>query len=264
MNKKIWSITEGKSPIIATAIHSGHAVRDDVAEMLALTESERLREEDPYTDKWTTITDNQIVGLQSRFEFDLNRPREKAVYLKPEDAWGLHVWKRKPSPQFIENSLKHYDAFYSEVYNFLKKVVNQHRFFVVLDLHSYNHYRNGLDKPADDPQLSPELNIGTGTMDRNRWASIVDRFMADLKHFNFLGRNLDVRENVKFKGGYFPCWIHENFPDSGCVLSVEIKKIFMNEWTGVPDEEQIAVIRKMLEYTIPGIIKELSKLVRIH
>ena len=30
---------------------------------------------------------------RSRFEVDLNRPREEAVYRVPEDCWGLDVWR---------------------------------------------------------------------------------------------------------------------------------------------------------------------------
>ncbi len=71
-----------------------------------------------------------------------------------------------------------------------------------------------------------------------RWHPLADRFMSELRGFDFLGRHLDVRENVKFRGGHLSGWIHETFPDSGCALAVEIKKFFMDEWTGDADEEQ--------------------------
>ena len=56
-------------------------------------------------EKWTTVGNTQIIGTHSRFEVDLNRPREKAVYIKPEDAWGLEVWKYKPSQELVIRSL---------------------------------------------------------------------------------------------------------------------------------------------------------------
>ena len=86
MEDKIYFMEESDTPLIAAAIHHGHGVREEIAERLALTEDERLREEDPFTGEWTTITQTRLVGLRSRFEVDLNRPREKAVYLAPEDA----------------------------------------------------------------------------------------------------------------------------------------------------------------------------------
>ena len=85
-------------PLVATAIHSGHALDDKIEKISGLSDAERLPEEDPFTDLWTAVTGNRIIVHHSRFEVDLNRPREKAVYLEPEDAWGLNVWKTKPSP----------------------------------------------------------------------------------------------------------------------------------------------------------------------
>ena len=85
---------------------------------MALSEAGRLREEDPFTAQWTGVAETQITALRSRFEVDLNRPRETAVYLKPEDAWGLEVWKTGPSPEIVARSMAEYNAFYSEVRSF--------------------------------------------------------------------------------------------------------------------------------------------------
>lgn len=256
----VWKLHQGNSPLVAAAIHNGHAVREEVAELLALTPADRLREEDPFTDYWTTITDTRIIGLRSRFEVDLNRPRQKAVYLEPEDAWGLRVWKEKPSPQLIERSLAHYDAFYTAVYQFFNRLKNRFGRFIVFDLHTYNHRRQGPRGPIANPEQNPEVNVGTGTMRRDYWAPVVDRFIGDLRAFNFLGRRLDVRENIKFRGGYFPRWTHQNFPQSGCVLAIEIKKFFMDEWTGQPDPAnmQVEAIHRALQSTIPGLLEELQ------
>jgi N-formylglutamate deformylase len=255
-----WTLEEGNSPLVATAIHDGHGLRDEVAEIMLLGEADRLREEDPFTGGWTTVAPTRMVSLRSRFEVDLNRPREKAVYLEPEDAWGLHIWREKPSPEIITRSLAQYDAFYAEVKQLLTSL--EHRFgrFVVFDLHSYNHRREGPRGPMSDRASNPEVNIGTGTMDRARWAPLVDRFIADLRAFDFLGRHLDVRENVKFFGGQFPRWIHENFPESGCAIAIEFKKFFMDEWTGQPDPagKQLEAIRQALAATVPGVLEVLK------
>ena len=257
---KIWYLHEGKSPVICTAIHNGHNVRPDVEALLALSDADRLREEDPYTAEWATISDTKIIGLHSRFEVDLNRPRDRAVYLRPDDAWGLKVWKTEPSPDLIARSLEAYDAFYSEVRRVLKNAELSFGHFVVLDIHSYNHVREGQGGAFADPDLNPEVNVGTGTMERERWAPVVERFIADLRGFEFLGRHLDVRENVRFRGGNFPRWIHETFPETGCALAVEIKKFFMDEWTGRPDPVCMKAVHDALKSTVPGIIEELSKL----
>jgi hypothetical protein len=97
-------------------------------------------------------------------------------------------------------------------------------------------------------------------MVRERWASIVNRFILDLRNFDYLGRHLDVRENVKFRGGFFPEWIHQKFPETVCVLSVEFKKFFMDEWTGRADETHLGTIKRALQSTIWGLHEELVKL----
>jgi hypothetical protein len=101
MTQVSWVLKEGDEPIVAVALHDGHAVREEVAKLFAISESDRTREEDPFTATWTTIADTQIVAKRSRFEFDLNRPREKAVYLKPQDAWGLSLWHTPPSEEIV-------------------------------------------------------------------------------------------------------------------------------------------------------------------
>lgn len=248
-------------PLVTTAIHDGHKLRKEVAEIMALNEDERLREEDPFTGEWITIGNTQIIATQSRFQVDLNRPREKAVYQKPEDAWGLNVWKSEPSQELVSSSLAEYDAFYKEAFQIFSDLEKQFGHFVIFDLHSYNHRREGVNGEAADPAANPEVNIGTGTMERKKWGSLIDRFINDLHNYDYNGRKLDVRENVKFKGGQFPRWIHQTFPESACSISVEFKKFFMDEWSGEPDVQQLEKIRLALQSTIPGVLEELKKII---
>jgi N-formylglutamate amidohydrolase len=83
-----WTVSRGFSPIVGTAIHNGHNVRSDVQALMALPRNDRLREEDPFTEFIIRDLSNRIVCHRSRFEVDLNRPREAAVYLSPEQAWN--------------------------------------------------------------------------------------------------------------------------------------------------------------------------------
>ena len=43
-----------------------------------------------------------------------------------------------------------------------------------------------------------------------------------------------------------------------CVIAVEFKKFFMDEWTGIGDIEKIEAIRDALQSTVPGLLKELE------
>jgi N-formylglutamate amidohydrolase len=261
MDPSFCKIVEEDGPIAAAAIHDGHALREEVAAQIALGEADRLREEDPYTGAWTSLAPTRLVALRSRFEVDLNRPREKSVYRRPEDAWGLEVWKQEPADGIVRKSLESYDAFYACVERIWSSLAARFGRFVVFDLHSYNHRRVGPSAPPADPAANPEANVGTGTMqDRDRWAPLIERFIADLGAVDFLGRQLDVRENVRFRGGQLGAWTHRTFPEAGCVLSVEFKKFFMDEWTGEFDRAQHAAIGRALAATVPGVLEELQRL----
>lgn len=255
----IWQIQYGDGPLVAAAIHDGTAVRAELADRFAISPADRLREQDPFTGMWTSIAPTRIVGLRSRFEVDLNRPREKAVYQTPEDAWGLQVWKEPLTQDIVERSLAQYDAFYHHVEQLLERLVKRHGRVVVIDLHSYNHRRQGCEAAFDDPEANPEINVGTGTMDRHRWAPLIDRVLAEARAFDYQGRKLDVRENVKFMGGYFPKWIHSRFPESVCSIAIEFKKFFMDEWRGSPNLDDLYTIGQLLERVADAVLEELER-----
>jgi len=259
MDNAYWTVKKGPGPILAVANHNGHGLRPEVAGIMALDTDSRLREEDPFTGEWTSIVPTSLVAQQSRFEVDLNRPRERAVYLTPADAWGLQVWKSPPAADLIEASLAEYDAYYTALDRLCQEKEEEYGAFLVLDLHSYNHRRDGPAGSEADPSANPEVNIGTGTMNRDRWGGLVDCFMDRLRGFDFLGRSLDVRENVKFMGGQLPNWVHTRFPQSGCAIAIEFKKFFMDEWTGELDNKVHAAIRQALSSTLPGLEEELEK-----
>src|SRR5688500_6051024 len=110
----IATFTRGNGPLIATAIHAGGYLRRSLHLYCKLDRSQRLREEDPYTDRIARVAASRIVGERSRFEVDLNRPPQKAIYLKPEDAWGLDVYPELPWSE-RDASMACYDQFYLEL-----------------------------------------------------------------------------------------------------------------------------------------------------
>jgi N-formylglutamate deformylase len=254
----IWQVEFGDGPLVASAIHDGHDVRPDVAACLRLSDTERLYEEDPHTAAWTSIATTRIVAKRSRFELDLNRPRDKSVYIVPADAWGLDVWRSTPANSMVEHSLANYDAFYAQLRLLLEQLVARHGHIVVFDLHSYNHVRGGRGGAVSDPEANPEINLGTGSLPREFWSPVVERWLSEMRAFDYFGRRLDVRENIKFFGGHFPNWIHENFPTTVCALAIEVKKFFMDEWTGELDAAQHAEIGKALSRAAEGVRGELE------
>lgn len=260
ISKESYIIKVGEGPFIATAIHDGHVLRENLWNEVNLNDLERLREEDPFTGQWIDIADTFIKVKNSRFEVDVNRPREKAVYKEPEDAWGLQVWKKGLSEQLLEESLHIYDEFYNDVKTLLEQKVEKYGGFIIYDLHTYNHRREGPDGPVADPDKNPEINVGTGNINREKWAPVIDTFINTLASFDYQSKNLDVRENVKFQGGNFLRWVHSTFPDVSCVLAIEFKKFFMDEWTGKPDQKQVQLIKNALKSTIPPVMESFNKI----
>lgn len=166
---------------MTVAVHDGHLIRPEVAELLALTTKERLREEDPGTGTWAEVCPTRMVVDRSRFEVDLNRKREAAVYRGPEDCWGLDLWKAAPDQSVRERSLRQYDHFYASLREVLLALEREHGRFVVFDLHTYNHRRDGAKGEPSDPGENPQVNLGTASLDRKRWAPVVETFITSLK-----------------------------------------------------------------------------------
>jgi N-formylglutamate deformylase len=230
-----FSLVDAPDPVVTAAIHAGHDLRPEVADLLAVDEATRLREEDPFTDR-LAVAGTRVTVHRSRFEVDLNRPRDEAVYRTPDDAWGLQVWRRRPPRETVARSLAIYDAFYGALADRLDRLAACGP-FVVLDIHAYNHRRDGA--PAPDIE-NPEVNVGTGSLDRARWTAVVDALVDELRRQQVAGHTLDVRENVRFQGAQLARWVDERYPGSGCALALEFKKSFMDEWTGEADHAHIA------------------------
>lgn len=243
-----WTAQRGPGPVIATAIHDGHALRHEVAEAMKLPADERLREEDPFTGQAVVGVPSHIVVNRSRFEVDLNRARETAVYRTPDMAWGLDVWHGDPDDALVDRSLAYHDAYYDHLGHLLDATLEAHPRLCLLDVHSYNHRRDGPDAPPSDPQGAPDINLGTFSMPREEWGWLLDPLMEEAAGFDFDGTRLDVRENVAFQGkGEQTRFVHERHPTRACAIAFEFKKIYMDEWTGAPIPSKLAAMRGLID-----------------
>ena len=237
-----WRAIEGSLPLLAVALHDGHAVREELAGLYALSPEERLREEDPHTAGWIPPGATGVVALRSRFEVDLNRPPERAVYLSPEYAWGLDVWREQPPGDVVERSLLIHEEFHLFLGDLLAGMVRRWGRILVLDLHSYNHRRGGPDAEPAPQEANPDVDLAVLESERERWAPAVDAFSSRMREVRIAGKALDVRENVKFPLGHFGEWVHARRPGAVLVLSLDVKKIFMDEWSGTLDKQAHSAI----------------------
>jgi hypothetical protein len=236
--------------VLATAIHDGHDLRPSVAEAMLLPAQDRLREEDPYTGLAVAGVPTHIIGHRSRFEFDLNRGADGAIYRTPEQSWGLQVWRAEPIEELFTESLEIHAAYYRMLGALLDDIAAEHARFVLIDVHSYNHRRDGPDGSPTPQDKAPDINIGTSSMPREQWAFLLDPLMEAMRGFDFNGRRLDVRENVAFQGkGEQTRFVHERYPGQGCAIALEFKKFFMDEWTGEPDPAELKAMRDFISFS---------------
>jgi hypothetical protein len=249
-NSKPWTISPGRGRVVATAIHDGHDLRPEVADAVVLGSAERLREEDPFTGQAVLDVPAHVVVHRSRFEFDLNRPADGAIYCTPEQCWGLQLWKPgAPDDALVRRSLDLHADYYRQIGQLLDDIAERHPHFVLLDIHSYNHRRGGPEADPEPQDKAPDINIGTFSMPREHWAFLIDPLMDALREFDFNGRKLDVRENVAFQGkGNQTRFVHERYVERGCAIAVEFKKFFMDEWTGEPDPAELAAMRRFVAF----------------
>lgn len=228
MIQSTFHFANQQSPILATAIHNGHLIPDALMKYTKIVAEERYREEDPFTGTIAQLFENHIILETSRFAIDLNRIREKSVYLKPEDAWGLEV-RNDELPQNLQLSLYHaYDSWYKVLDSQINRLLEIHPFLVVFDVHSYNHRRGGAHAAPDSQKDNPDIILGRSNMP-HEYHALVQKLADSLNGKMVRNISLDVRCDVKFPGGNFPRHLHRNFNGRLIAIAVEFKKIFMDE-----------------------------------
>ncbi|MEE4154827.1 MAG: N-formylglutamate amidohydrolase [Erythrobacter sp.] len=216
---------------MVTAIHAGHTIRPSLEPWLELGAEDRLREEDPLTDYFLAGGDTIVRANRSRFEFDLNRPPETAVTTDPEATWGLKVWSPDMPEAHKRRSRELHRRFYQWAKDRIETMIAEHGRILVLDIHSYNHRRAGPEEKPDDPEANPDIDIGATTLDKEVFGGLLEEIAQGLRSRAVKGRIPDVRTNVRWPdGGHFPEWLHAAYGQAACVMTLEYKKIFMDEW----------------------------------
>jgi hypothetical protein len=79
---------------------------------------------------------------------------------------------------------------------------------------------------------------------------VADTFLQIIRTYQVAGESIDARENVKFRGRYVASWVHQNYGELACALAIELKKVWMDEWTGEVDVERRAAMRDALLATV--------------
>jgi N-formylglutamate deformylase len=243
-----WDIFVRDGPVLITAIHSGHIIRPSLRPFLSIGNADRIREEDPLTDYFLTAGDTIVRANRSRFECDLNRPIERCISTDPADTWGLKVWKSQLPETEVAASQALHREFYAQIAARVEAIIAAHGEVLVLDLHSYNHRRGSPNAKPAPRQENPDIDLGGTTLVRDVHGDLLEVFAQGLASRPVSGKRPDVRVNVRWKdGGHFPEWLHATYGPKACVITLEYKKIFMDEWTGLTDLRALHDLREGFE-----------------
>ncbi|SMC83971.1 N-formylglutamate amidohydrolase [Desulfocicer vacuolatum DSM 3385] len=227
------------TPVIATAIHAGHHVRDELIPFMEIPREQRLFEEDTATEKMIQRLPNTIWALESRAVYDLNRSPDMALPLTPEKFWGIKVYKKHPPPEMNKKSLESHARFYDFMGTVISHMLDKFNICIVLDIHSYNISRQ-IEKGFASP---PVFNLGTESIDRSKWKEQIQAWLMALETIS-LPREITttVSENEVFSGKGYLCQCLSTWDDRILVLPTEVAKVYMDEHTGKVYDDVIGAL----------------------
>lgn len=231
---------EAYVPYVCGAVHDGHQFRKELWNNCIHTEYERWFEEDPCTKEFVKTHPIVLAGCDSRFEYDLNRDPDNAVF---DEAWGKQLWKEPLSPSEKKKSLAKHEAFYSVVKALLLKLEEKFDAVVVYDMHSYNWRRWEREVPV--------INLGTTNIDMKRFGDLVENWRHSLSQLQ-LPHAIESTSKINdtfFGNGYFLKFITQNFKNT-LVLATEFKKIYCDELNQIIFPEVVSAIEKQLQEKI--------------
>ncbi len=227
-------------PYVCGAVHDGHQFRKELWENCIHTEYERWFEEDPCTKEFVKTHPIVIAGCDSRFEYDLNRDPDNAIF---DLAWGKQLWKEPLSSSEKKQSLEKHTAFYTVVHALISKLEEKHGTIVVYDMHSYNWHRWDREVPV--------INLGTSNIDNDRFGEMVENWRQSLSELK-LPHDIKATSKINdtfFGNGYFLKFITHNFKNT-LVLATEFKKIYCDELREVIYPEVVSAIEQQLQQKV--------------
>ena len=238
-------------PYICAAIHDGHQFRASLLSYCLHSDYDRWYEEDPCTKQMIANHPIVIAGCDSRFEYDLNRAPEHAIY---EDAWGKKLWSQSLSENEKEKSLQKHHGFYKVIHALVAKLESMFDTCVVYDIHSYNWKR--WDRSV------PTWNLGTVNVNQKRFKQVIAYWCTLLSQMQLPGKiTSDSAINDTFQGnGYFLKFITAQFKNT-LVLATEVKKVYCDELTGEVYDDVVVAISNALYQYIPHHLKTFKALI---
>ncbi len=237
------------APYLCAAVHDGHQFRKSLWDSCLHTEYDRWFEEDPCTREMISAHPMVMSGLDSRFEYDLNREPSAAIY---DDAWGKKLWKQPLSDAERQISLKKHETFYVVLHALVARMEQKYGQALIIDMHSYNRHRWDREIPT--------WNLGTTNIDNRRFGSLAESWCEKLSSLKLPhGIPETAAINNTFQGnGYFLKFLTKEFSDS-LVLATEIAKVYCDETSGIIYPEVVHAVASQLNILIPRLAEEFNE-----
>lgn len=228
-------------PYACAAIHDGNQFRKELWANCIHTEYERWYEEDPETKNMVKSHPIVISGCDSRFEYDLNRIPEEAVF---ETAWGKKLWRETLSEEMKSKSLQKHTNFYKVVHTLIETIESKFGFCTVYDMHSYNWKRWDREVPT--------WNLGTSNIDNARFGDVIEDWRQSLSKIELPNniKSSSLINNTFYGNGYFLKYITQNFKNT-LVLATEIAKVYCDEYEQIIFPEVVKTVEAELIKRIP-------------
>jgi hypothetical protein len=227
-------------PYACTAIHDGHFLEPDLLGNCLHTEYDRWYEEDPETGSMISDLPITIIAHDSRFEYDLNRHPDDAIY---ETAWGKSLWRNPLSQKDKNRAIGKHDNFYKVVLTLMLKLEELFGSVVVYDVHSYNWRRWDREVPV--------FNLGTTNIDHIKYKKAIQQWQEILGNMELpITQKVSCEVNDVFQGnGYLLKYVTSNTLNT-LVLATEVSKIYCDEETGRIYPEVVAALKDQFKYYI--------------
>lgn len=235
---------------VCGAVHDGHQFRQELWKNCIHSEYERWYEEDPETKNMIASHPIVIAGCDSRFEYDLNRTPEEAVF---ETAWGKQLWHSPLNEEMKTKSLAKHKNFYRVVDALISKLEALFGICIVYDMHSYNWQRWDREVPT--------WNLGTSNVDSERFGQSIESWKNSLSQMNLPGAiKSTAKINDTFQGnGYFLKFITNSFKNT-LVLATEIAKVYCEEYKQITYPEVVNAVAEELKTRLPEHAQEFYKM----
>ena len=228
-------------PYACAAIHDGHQFRKELWGNCLHSEYDRWYEEDPETKNMIASHPIVIAGCDSRFEYDLNRAPEDAVF---ETAWGKQLWKTPLPETQKQKSLAKHKAFYDVVNSLVNAIETKFGVAIVYDMHSYNWKRWDREVPT--------WNLGTSNVDSERFVDDIEAWRHSLSELELPNhiKSTALINDTFFGNGYFLKFITNSFKNT-LVLATEIAKIYCDEYEQIMFPEVVSSVERQLRHKLP-------------